>query len=175
MKKVIYFAALLFGLTLTSCEKEEMGGTATEATAGQWYVSVDAADENGDVVEGLEDPFGMGRVLMLTYNTAANVPNEMIVDDIENFWNFQVKVNCDQNALTFSNNTTENNNLRGDEINVQITNGKILLGAGRQNNGSVADSIVFYVSFSDDEYPAAYGYKNYRVSGVRYSGLTEND
>jgi len=33
MKKVLYFAALLLGFTLTSCEKEEIGGTATEATA----------------------------------------------------------------------------------------------------------------------------------------------
>ena len=147
MKKVLYFAALLFGLTLTSCEKEEMGGTATEATAGQWYVTVDAADENG------------------------------IVDDIANFWEFKVKVACDQQALTFQTNTTENNNLvaGNEDINVSITGGKILPQAGRQNNGSPADSIVFYVSFSDDEYPAAYGYKNYRVSGIRYSGLEEND
>jgi hypothetical protein len=177
MKKVLYFAALLFGLTLTSCEKEEMGGTATEATAGQWYVTVDAADENGNLVEGLEDLFGLGRVVMLTYNTSANNPNEMIVDDIANFWKFKVKVACDQKGLTFQTNTTENNNLVSgyEDINVQISGGKILPQAGRQNNGSPADSIVFYVSFSDDEYPAAYGYKNYRVSGVRYSGLVEND
>ena len=177
MKKVLYFAALLFGLTLTSCEKEEMGGTATEATAGQWYVTVDAADENGNLVEGLEDLFGLGRVVMLTYNTSANNPNEMIVDDIANFWKFKVKVACDQKGLTFQTNTTENNNLVSgyEDINVQISGGKILPQAGHQNNGSPADSIVFYVSFSDDEYPAAYGYKNYRVSGIRYSGLEEND
>jgi hypothetical protein len=177
MKKVLYFAALLFGLTLTSCEKEEMGGTATEATAGQWYVTVDAADENGNLVEGLEDLFDLGRVVMLTYNTSANNPNEMIVDDIANFWKFKVKVACDQKGLTFQTNTTENNNLVSgyEDINVQISGGKILPQAGRQNNGSPADSIVFYVSFSDDEYPAQYGYKNYRVSGVRYSGLAEND
>jgi hypothetical protein len=177
MKKVLYFAALIFGLTLTSGEKEEMGGTATEATAGQWYVTVDAADENGNLVEGLEDLFGLGRVVMLTYNTSANNPNEMIVDDIANFWKFKVKVACDQKGLTFQTNTTENNNLVSgyEDINVQISGGKILPQAGRQNNGSPADSIVFYVSFSDDEYPAAYGYKNYRVSGVRYSGLVEND
>jgi hypothetical protein len=114
---------------------------------------------------------------MLTYNTSANNPNEMIVDDIANFWKFKVKVACDQKGLTFQTNTTENNNLVSgyEDINVQISGGKILPQAGRQNNGSPADSIVFYVSFSDDEYPAAYGYKNYRVSGVRYSGLVEND
>ncbi len=177
MKKVLYFAALLLGFTLTSCEKDEIGGTATEATAGQWYVTVDAADENGNLVEGYEDLFGMGRIIMLTFNTSDNNPNEMIVSDAGAFWDFKVKVACDQQALTFSNNTTENNNLVAgyEDINVSVTGGKIMPQAGRQNNGSPADSIVFYVSFSDDDYPAQYGYKNYRVSGVRYSGLAEND
>jgi len=177
MKKVLYFAALLLGFTLTSCEKDEIGGTATEATAGQWYVTVDAADENGNLVEGYEDLFGMGRIIMLTFNTSDNNPNEMIVSDAGAFWDFKVKVACDQQALTFSNNTTENNNLVAgyEDINVQISGGKILPQAGRQNNGSPADSIVFYVSFSDDDYPEQLGYKNYRVSGVRYSGLAEND
>jgi len=177
MKKILYFATLLFGLTLTSCEKDDIGGTATEATAGQWYVTVDAADENGNLVAGFEDLFGLGRVIMLTYNTSANNPNEMIVSDNSTFWDFKVKVNCDQQGLTFQTTTTENNNLVAgyEDINVQVTGGKILPQAGRQNNGSPADSIVFYVSFSDDDYPAAYGYKNYRVSGVRYSGLVEND
>ena len=177
MKKVLYFAALLFAITLTSCEKDEMGGTATEATAGQWYVTVDAADENGNLVEGYEDLFGIGRVIMLTYNTSSNNPSEMIVDDLGNFWQFKVKVATDQQALTFSTNTTENNNLVADyeDINVQISGCKILPQAGHQNNGSPADSIVFYVSFSDDDYPEQLGYKNYRVSGIRYSGLEEND
>ena len=177
MKKVLYFAALLFAITLTSCEKDEMGGTATEATAGQWYVTVDAADENGNLVEGYEDLFGIGRVIMLTYNTSSNNPSEMIVDDLLNFWEFKVKVSTDQKGLTFQTNTTENNNLVSgyEDINVQISGGKILPQAGHQNNGSPADSIVFYVSFSDDDYPEQLGYKNYRVSGVRYSGLVEND
>lgn len=53
--------------------------------------------------------------------------------------------------------------------------GKILKGAGRQNNGSPADSIVFYVTYKDDPWYPADGYKRYRVSGIRYSGLVEND
>ena len=177
MKKVLYFALLLLGAGLTSCEKEEIGGTETEATAGDWYVMVDAADESGNVVEGFEDLFGLGRVHMATANTAANLPTEMIVTDLGQFWDFKVKVNCDQQGLTFQTNTSENNNLVADyeDINVTISGGKIMPKAGRQNNGSPADSIVFYVSFSDDPYPAAYGYKNYKVSGIRYSGLEEND
>lgn len=168
---------MLLSTAFVACEKDEIGGTETEATAGDWYVTVDAADESGNLVEGFEDLFGLGRVHMITANTAANNPNEMIVSDLGQFWDFKVKVSCDQQGLTFQTNTSENNNLVADyeDINVTITGGKIMPKAGRQNNGSPADSIVFYVSFSDDEYPAKYGYKNYRVSGVRYSGLKEND
>ena len=182
MKKVLYFAALLFCAGLTSCEKDEIGGTATEATAGDWYVTVDAADANGNVYVDADgeiwtDPFAKGRLHMFTLNTAANNPNEMIVTDLGSFWDFKVKVSCDQQGLSFQTNTTENNNMVADyeDINVTITGGKILPKAGRQNNGSPADSIVFYVSFSDDDYPGNYGYVNYKVSGIRYSGLEEND
>ena len=182
MKKLLFFAALLMTTGFASCEKDEIGGTATQATAGDWYVTVDAVDANGNVYvdadgDAWTDPFDMGRVTMLTYNTAANVPNEMIIEDLGNFWDFKVRVSCDQNALTFQTNTSENNNMVSgyEDINVTITGGKILPKAGRQNNGSPADSIVFFISFSDDGYPANYGYDHYRVSGVRYSGLVEND
>ena len=162
---------------LTSCEKEDIGGTATESMAGEWYVTVDAADANGNVVEGFEDLFGLGKIHVLTYNASDNNPNVLIVDDLQNFWAFKVKTNCDQNTLSFATSTSDNNNLVTDyeDINVTITGGKIIKNGGVQNNGSKADYIEFYVSFSDDPYPAAYGYANYKVSGVRYSGLAEND
>ena len=177
MKKVLFFATLLLCMGLTSCEKEDIGGTATESMAGEWYVTVDAADANGNVVEGFEDLFGLGKIHVLTYNASDNNPNVLIVDDLENFWGFKAKTNCDQKTLTFSTSTSENNNLVDgyDDINVTITGGKIIKNGGVQNNGSKADYIEFYVSFSDDAYPAAYGYANYKVSGVRYSGLEEND
>lgn len=177
MKKVLFFATLLLCMGLTSCEKEDIGGTATESMAGEWYVTVDAADANGNVVEGLEDPFGLGKIHVLTYNASDNNPNVLIVDDLQNFWGFKAKTNCDQKTLSFSTSTSENNNLVAgyEDINVTITGGKIIKNGGVQNNGSKADYIEFYVSFSDDAYPAAYGYANYKVSGVRYSGLEEND
>ena len=43
------------------------------------------------------------------------------------------------------------------------------------NDHAVPYSTDFDVSFSDDDYPAAYGYAKYKISGVRYSGLAEND
>lgn len=178
MKKVLYLATLLLcAVFTTSCEKEEVGGTATESLAGDWYVTVDAVDESGNLVYGDDDLFGMGRIHVLTYNTSANNPNEIIVEDQGNFWSFKVKAQADGNNLTFSTNTSANNNLVADyeDINVTITNGKIIKDGGVQNNGSKADYIEFYVTFSDDEFPAAYGYAKYKVYGVRYSGLTEND
>ena len=166
MKKLAYMVvALLVSTLMASCSKDEIGGTATQNTAGKWYVTVDAVDDAGNVV--YEDIFRLGRVNMLTYNTAANTPSEMIVDDLGNIWEFKVKVACDQQNLTFEANTTENNNMvEGyEDINVPITDGKILPKA----------------NFSDDlqadgtPTPEAYGFAKYRVSGVRYSGLEEND
>lgn len=178
MKKVLYFATLLLcAVFTTSCEKEDIGATETVDMAGEWYVTVDGADANGNVIEGFEDLFGLGRIHVLTYNTSANKSNELIVDDLGNFWEFKVKTTCDINGLTFSTNTTADNNLVDDygDINVTITGGKIIKNGGVQNNGSKADYIEFYVTFSDDPYPAKYGYSSYKISGVRYSGLVEND
>ena len=102
---------MLLSTAFVACEKDEIGGTETEATAGDWYVTVDAADESGNLVEGFEDLFGLGHVHMITTNTAANNPNEMIVSDLGQFWDFKVMVSCDQQGLTFQTNTSENNNM----------------------------------------------------------------
>lgn len=174
MKKAIFLMMICAGFALTSCEKEEIGGTATENIAGDWYVTCDAVDENGDVVPGLEDPLDLGRFHILTYNTAANTDDQLYVDDLGEFWEFKVKTTSDAKNMTFATNGAVANEAYED-CDVTITGGKILPKAGRQNNGSPADSIVFYVSFSDDPFPAAYGYTNYKVSGIRYSGLVEND
>ncbi|MBO4820784.1 MAG: hypothetical protein J5548_04900 [Prevotella sp.] len=193
MKKILYFAAtLLLGLTITSCDKEDIGGTATESMAGQWYVTIDAVDDSGNPISGGEDYFGVGRVLFLTYNTASNSPTQMWIDDLGAFDvastygnkaypNYAIKsvVNIDQNALTFSSSNAENhaalNSYKSDVYGITVEQGKILKGAGRQNNGSPADSIVFYVKYTNDPWYPDDGYAKYKVSGIRYSGLVEND
>ena len=188
MKKVLFFAAtLLRGLTFTSCDKEEIGGTATESMAGQWYVDIDAVDESGNPISGGEHYFGYDeeRILMLTYNTASNSATQMWVDDMGWFdlaayygnagypnYSFKNLVSIDQNALTFSSNNAEN--LSG-SFGITIEQGKILKGAGRQKNGSPCDSIVFYVKYTNDPWFPDDGYAKYKVSGIRYSGLVEND
>lgn len=163
--------AALLGLTVTSCSKDDIGGTATESLAGDWYVTVDAVDEDGEVV--IED-FNDGPFHVLTYNTAANESSQLYISDLGYFWDFTLVVNSDAKALTFSTYGAVANEAYED-CDVTIENGRIIKKGGVQNNGSVADAIDFYVSFSDDPYPARYGYAKYHIHGVRYSGLAEND
>ena len=202
MKKILYFAAVLFALA--ACSKDEIGGTAMESMAGQWYCTVDAVDESGNPIEGGVDYWGVERTLVLTYNVADNNANQMWVNimGIGNFaadynypgypdYDFITKVDCNQAALTFS--SVESANVAESVIwshedadgNVVIDaqvdpmpvsiDGKILKGAGRQNNGSPADSIIMYVVYKNDPWFPDDGYAKYKISGVRYSGLVEND
>lgn len=175
MKKILYFATLLLAVVLAaSCSKDDIEDTATVELAGDWYVTVDAVDESGNLVFTDADLFGLGRIHILTYNTSDNVSDQLFVYDEGNFWNFKVKASSDVKALTFSTNG-DASNLSGDDIKVNVSDGKVVKGGGVQKNGSKTDSISFYVTFSDDSYPAAYGYAKYHVHGVRYSGLADND
>ncbi|MBQ3752400.1 MAG: hypothetical protein II864_02510 [Prevotella sp.] len=251
MKKVLYLAALIICAGMTSCEKDEIGGTATESMAGKWYCVVDAVDDSGNPITSGEDYFGEGRTILLTYNTAGNSASEMWVDNlgIGNFsaaykdyflqyidildgdvnaakdkyhngfeevgmpgfptYTIKTKVSVDQNALTFKSSESENfgegyqwwtkkakldqngdtvwadaekkeaemiDVLLNEEKAMPVTiEGKILKGAGKQNNGSPADSIVFFVTYKGDPWYPVDGYTRYKVSGIRYSGLEEND
>ena len=244
MKKVLYFAALLFCAAFVACEKEDIENTATVSMSGQWYCTVDAVDdagvpihvpiqfdENGNPIRyndgenyfGLENP----RTLILTYNTSANSATEMWVDnmgignfaaDYANYWKnygfyptytIKTKVTIDQTTMTFKSTESENYgegyewwrtdvvlDEKGDTVwadedktepktvdvmfheekAMPVTiDGKILKDAGRQNNGSPADSIIFFVTYKNDPWYPDDGYTKYKVSGVRYSGLVEND
>lgn len=179
MKKVLFFAALLMTAVFSSCSKEEIGGTATESMAGDWYVTVEAVADDGTVID---DDFNGGRVHMLTYNTASNVATEMYIDDLGtangDFLGMKGKVTCDLSSMTFSSNgmvANETSHSKYVSDQIQITDGKIIKDGGKQNNGSVADAIDFYIQYSEDAYANAYGYTKYHVYGVRYSGLVEND
>lgn len=176
MKKFVYIiCSLLAGVVFTSCEKDEIGGTATESMAGDWYVIVDCIDENGDVA--IED-FNEGRFHVFTYNSADNTANKLFVDDQLNLLGMKALTICDQNNMTFAtpdtvDNVTSHSQYVSDRV--IVTDGKIIKNKGHQNNGSLADSISFYFEYTEDAYAAAYNYKKYHVHGIRYSGLVEND
>ena len=147
--------------------------------AGDWYVTVEAVAEDGTVVD---EDFNGGRVHMLTYNTANNVGTEMYIDDLGTdnggFLGMKAKVVCNLGAMTFASNgvvANETSHSRYVSDELQITDGKIMLGAGHQNNGSVADSIDFWMEYTRDTYATTYEYKKYHIHGVRYSGLVENN
>ena len=189
MKKFVFMiCSLLAGVVLVSCEKDEVGGTATESMAGDWYVIVDCLDENGDVV--IED-FNEGRFHILTYNTADNAADKLFVDDQLNLLGMKALTECNQNLKTETlqngntmsfmsfatkdtvDNVTSHSQYVSDRV--IVTDGKIIKNGGHQNNGSVTDSISFYFEYTEDAYANAYNYKRYHVHGVRYSGLVEND
>ncbi len=187
MKKIIFFATAL--LMLASCSKDEPGGTAVESMAGDWYCTIDAVDESGNAIKGGEDYWELGKTHVLTSNVAANTADQMMIntlgvgnfaDDYGNplYPNYAIiaKVSCNQSTMTFSSKEAENlaETELADPMAVTI-DGKILKNAAHQKNGSVADSIIMYVVFKDDPWYPDDGYAKYRISGIRYSGLVEND
>ena len=105
---------------------------------------------------------------MYTYNTAANVPTEMWLEDGGNFWDYKVRVNVDYNARTFTTNDFVENTSY--DCGVRITEGKIMEGAATTPSGMPADSIVYMIQFDDD--PNGLTYK---VSGFRRTGFPNDD
>lgn len=120
MKRLVIISALslLAFSSFVSCEKEEIGGTATQSLAGQWYIRIDAVDADGNVMtdaQGSTDDYVnyfsfRSRQIILTYNTAANSSNEMYLDmslmDDKNvalcpFAAFKVLIPCNAAAGTF--------------------------------------------------------------------------
>ncbi|MCD7721602.1 MAG: hypothetical protein LUI09_05170 [Prevotellaceae bacterium] len=171
MKKIAYLMIMACaGALLASCDKDEPGGTATEALAGEWYVTYDAVDADGNLIE--QDIYGMGHTKVYTYNTAENTSTTLYVDDQGEFWEYKVRVNCDVGSLTFSSTGSVPNEYY--DCNVLIEDGKILKGAATNPHGTAADSIVFYVTFDDDPY-IGYIYDKLRVTGYRYTGLASDD
>lgn len=168
MKKYISLAfmavALSFGFVSCSVEtNEEPGGTNVEKMAGRWDVHVDAVDESGNVL--YEDPYGLGTITIMTYNTADNSIDKMWLDDNGKFWSFKMKVDVNYIARTFS--CAEQDYDAAGTGTAVVTNGKVLEKATLNLHGMPNDSIVFDVRFSDDPETL------YRLSGQRYTGFYE--
>ncbi|SHM93777.1 Lipid-binding putative hydrolase [Xylanibacter ruminicola] len=169
MKKYIslFLFATVFAFGFTACDVEtniEPGGTNVEKMAGKWEVTVDAVDDAGNVL--YEDPYGMGTVIMYTYNTAANTNTEMWLDDDGEFWAFKMKVDVNYANRTFDC-ATKDYDAEGTGQGT-VTNGKVLEGAATNLHGMPNDSIVFDIVFSDDD-----NNLKYRISGQRYTGFYE--
>jgi len=179
MKKIFYIFAIAIVTLLTSCQKDPIGKTAVQEMSGQWYVTCDLIDANGEVVATGSEFFGYDdRFLIITYNNSTNKENELIVDDREKLYikksfEFSIKCisTCDLKTYTFS--AVDAEDIRyGDTVTLS---GKIVKDGTKTPSGQKADYIEFTYKFGSDPYPAKYGYDHYRLSGWRYTGFAEDD
>lgn len=199
--KYIALVMLVAGLGFASCDvetDEEPGGTAVEKMAGTWTVTFKQSEDEFNYIEGKgadpnlssmsadelakqkwEDEYGIGKITVMTSNTAANVPTEMWFID-KNFiknatslvtgksitYTSQTKCSVNYDARTFE--------VKGyqlaDGSTVDIVGGKILEGAATTPRGVKADSIVAYVKYSNEPY----GFTYMKMSGYRYTGYPED-
>jgi len=130
-------------------------GPIGDKLPGEWYVTYNVAGADQD-----------GYSKIVTYNGADNSSSMMWIDDLKNFWGMKAYITCNPEANTFS--ATAADELYFG-ITVNITDGKVIPGAGRTAAGNVTDSIYMKVEYSDD--PG----KIYVVSGIRRTGFLEDE
>lgn len=163
MKKYIKYTLLFLAtIVLASCSKEDIPMTSTVELAGEWTVTVDAVDASGNVI--MEDPYGMGPIMVITYNTNANDGKEIWLDDLGNFWEFKVKVPCQVGARTFGSDSSLTDVNNG--IGVTVKDGKVTVnGAKIPSTGTPTDAFECKVTFDDDDNGLIYWIHGYRRSG----------
>jgi len=137
------------------------------ALNGEWYVQTLF---NGKVVVDYK--------LISTYDTAANGA-EMWVDDNGNIWNFKCKSPVNVDALTFTGNKLASSVVDDDpktpnvietyDINVNITEGKVIKNGATSTGGQTVDAIQFKAEFSDD--PGSI----YEIKGYKRTGFEEDE
>lgn len=183
MKKI--FTVLAFAaLFLTSCNKPfEVQNTATVNLAGNWMCTVFYND--GTKWEAYDlDPAseGLQGFELLTFNTAANLPSEIWMDDDKGFWGTFCKVDADAAAYSFGKAGKEFLD-EYSEGGQAIWGGKVTVdGAKAPGSGSTVDKIEFFIAFSDDGYQDATGAyivtpysAAYYVVGYRRTGFPEDN
>jgi len=162
MKKVtIILSALIIFLFFSCSKKPDVGGTAAQSMANEWWVTLDQG--------GVQDASGYGHFKIATYNTSAN-DDSIWIDDFGNGWQVKFKAKADFSNLTFAAPNAAN---EFDPINypitVNVTDGKILLNAGHSKSGNVVDSIHMQIEFSDD--PGTI----YEMNGVARTRFIEDE
>ncbi len=180
MKKIILYIMFAVPFIFSSCyDKNEVEMTGAGDLCGQWVVV--------DNVAGTE-------FTLTTSNVSSNSPDSLYVTDVYSgtagFWNFQVKVKIDKNAMTFSQNNAVSMVLQdevldkadhnGDglrnavvpyNIKVNVIGGKIERNAVSMPSGVKSDKITLELQFEDDS-PA---YTSYKIHGYRKTGFHEDD
>lgn len=164
----VFASLVVFGFIACSVETDENpGGTRVQDMAGFWDVRVDVVNADGTIET---DPFNIGSLKLMTYNTAENVDNAMWMnlDGGKSFWSMKFILPINYGAKTFSCGETSYNVDDSEAGNVVISEGKVLLKQGHNLHGMPADSIVFKAKFSDDK-----NNLTYMIAGTRHSGFNE--
>jgi hypothetical protein len=170
MKKNILFIAL-FAVMLYSCDKKEKfvnEESKVVKIAGEWYVHYDHP------VFGA-DPFDVGYLSLITYNTSADDGQAMWINDQGNFWTYQVKIPVNVSDLTFGSQDTVLNAIDGYGIKVLVRNGKVINKVSLRPSGALADSIYFELWFEDLEGSTGIAGDTLIVSGYRRTGFLEDE
>ena len=176
MKK-IFLLTIVMALIVTSCKQEyDNWYSAGYELSGEWVVTVQQsiAENQGETpnltnIDNWEwdDLYGTGTASVQTYSSAANDPTELIVEDNHSFRDYKVKVKANMDAKTFEVDNAPNLIC---DCNVSILWGKVLKDAATTPSGNPADSIVFYVKFSNN----TDGFTYMKVSGFRKTGFAED-
>ncbi len=196
MKKYILLLLAIATIGMVACDVEtytDPEGTEVELMTGEWTVTFEQSlDEYYALFYGEADPeltsmtaeeldsvtwadvYGTGKVSVYTYNTSSNTTDSLWFADYAadaddaTFWQYKIKLPIDADEYTFSCEETANTSYDG--CNITVLGGKVMEDAATTPRGSVADSIVAYVYFSDDYY----GFTYMKMSGYRYTGFDED-
>jgi len=131
--------------------------------AGEWYVRYTV---------GGQDIYNLGYNTLLTSTTAAADGKEILINDLQHFWDFMVKCPMDVGSKTFglsSDADSLTNLVDGYDIKIRVTNGKVIPDGGQSKTGVQVDSIYFEVEFADD--PGTI----YEISGHGRTGFGDDD
>ncbi len=144
-------------IVLSSCDEkedyEQINSQVVDA-AGEWWIKFSKAD------------YETGYLKVWTFNTADDLATEMWISDEGNWKDIKFKCPVNISALTFGGSNLDNVN---SESIVEVTNGKIEIGAGLSTTGVVTDKISFEIKFSDE--PGIV----YTAEGTRKTGFIEDE
>lgn len=158
MKKIAF---LLFPvlMAVSACQEDpEIGGTATESMAGEWFVRL--YDAAGQLIIGDYQN-------VMTYNTADDEEDQLWFSDKGNIFEpeLRLRVPCCLESMTFGSGREIANALEP-EVKYVLDKGLIVSQGTKSPGGSVADSIRMELTDSDGSV--------YVLSGYRRTGWPED-
>ena len=165
MNKFFFVILATLAIFVTSCKGYKVENTATVNLAGNWMCVVYYSD-------GTDWNLYMSAEIK-SYNTAANIPSEIWIDDAKVVeGGFKCKIDASNADYSFGKKGTEYASLYNNAGRL-IWDGKVSVNAATApGTGSKVDKIEFFLAFAD-EAPTAYETVFYIV-GYRRTGFPED-